>query len=96
MYWKKLEDSSLHIDFGLILTNLPCSDAEVLLIPDGCFILIHHVLGCQDQTWRICLRELCIVFYCILSTCLLSAFYPVHCTLSIVIPSGCNHEDSLC
>lgn len=48
MYWKKL-DSSLHIDFELILTNLPCSDAEALLIPDGCFILIHPVLECQDQ-----------------------------------------------
>lgn len=50
IYWKKLEDSSLHIDFVLILTNLPCSDAEALLIPDGCLILILNVLGCQDQT----------------------------------------------
>lgn len=50
MYWKKLEVSSLHIDFGLILTNLPCSDAEALLIPCGFLILIHRVLGCQDHT----------------------------------------------
>lgn len=50
MHWKKLVDSSLHIDFGLIVTNLPCRDVEALLIPDGCCVLIHHVLGCQDQT----------------------------------------------
>lgn len=50
MHWKKLVGSSLHIDFGLILTNLPCSDAEALLILNGCFVLIYHVLGCQDQT----------------------------------------------
>lgn len=36
MYWKKLEDSLLHIDFGLMVTNLPCIDAESLLMPSGC------------------------------------------------------------
>lgn len=59
MYWKKLEDSSLHIDFALIVTNLPCSDAEALLIPDGCLILIQNVLVCKDQT--AVLDESCLV-----------------------------------
>lgn len=45
MHWKSQKTS--HIDFELILTNLPCSDAEALLIPGGCLVLSQHVLECQ-------------------------------------------------
>lgn len=33
VHWKKLEASSLHIDFGLILTNLAFSVAEAQFNP---------------------------------------------------------------
>lgn len=98
MYWKKdkkLEDSSLRIDFGLILTNLPCSGAEALLIPDGCLILIHHVLGCQDQTSvlhgsayllkRVVLRILAIRL-CRPMNAWYSAF-PIYSVYSVLLPS---------